>query len=115
MKKLIAISLLSVFAVLQYGKMVSWIYCEIRVEISDSGKQTCDCDKILTDKQTDSNQSPLSSHSHTHKEKLNEPFSSDAGLELSCNKIINTSSKSFCSTDISSGFLVPPYHPPAIV
>jgi len=114
-RKFVAISLLSVFAVLQYGKMVSWLYCEFRVEISDTGEQSCDCSKILTDKQTDSNQAPLSSHSHIHKEKLNEPFSSDAGSESSYKQMINTSSESFSSTDLHSGFLVPPYHPPAIV
>ena len=114
MKKIIAISLLSVFAVLQYGKMVSWIYCEMRVEISDSGKQSCDCDKILTDKQTDSNQAPLS-HSHSHKEKLNEPFHSNTSSELAYKQIINTISESFSSSDLHNGFLVPPYHPPAIV
>jgi hypothetical protein len=112
MNKIAAISLLFVFTALQYGKMVSWIYCELRVEISDSGKSSCDCEKILTDKPVDSKNAPLS-HSHNHKEKLNEPFNDFNAPQLSFQEIINTSPISNYSADVQSGFSVPPYHPPA--
>jgi hypothetical protein len=112
MRKIIAISVLSAFAVLHYGKMVSWLYCELRIEMSDTGKPSCDCEKILQDKQPDSGTLP-SSHSHNHKEKLSEPFNSETASEPVNKGVINTSYATFYSTKLLSGFIAPLYHPPS--
>ena len=97
---------------LQYGKVVSYIYCELRVEVSANGVSKCDCEKILTEKKADTPSTPLS-HSHNHKEKLNEPFTSTINKEVSESITINTSCFSFYLTDLRSGYIQPPYHPPA--
>ena len=98
---------------LQYGKVVSYIYCELRVEVSANGVANCDCEKILTEKKTDIPSAPLS-HSHNHKEKLNEPYTSYAGDNLPETIAINTSCFSYYLTDLHSGYFQPPYHPPAV-
>jgi hypothetical protein len=112
-KKLIAISFLLVFSMLQYGKLVSYIYCELRVDVSANGVANCDCEKFLTEKKADEPVSPLS-HSHNYKEKLNEPYTLYATDNSAENTEINTSCFSYYLTDLRSGFTQPPYHPPAI-
>jgi hypothetical protein len=111
-KKLIAISFLLVFTMLQYGKVVSYLYCELRVEISDKGVPACDCQKIVTEK--NNNDPALPAHSHNHKEKLNEPYTSFPIDNSSGTTAINTSCFSNYLTDLHSGYSQPPYHPPAL-
>lgn len=113
MKKLIAISFLLVFTMLQYGKVASYIYCELQVEVSADGVANCDCEKILTEKKADEPSTPLS-HSHNHKEKLNEPYTSHATNNSSETIAINTSCFSYYLTDLHSGYSQPPYHPPTV-
>jgi hypothetical protein len=112
-KKLIAISFLLVFTMLQYGKVVSYLYCELSVEVSANGVANCDCEKILTEKKTDTPSAPLS-HTHNHREKLNEPYTSQATDNSSGTTAINTSCFTYYLTDLRSGFTQPPYHPPAV-
>jgi len=113
-KKLIAISFLLVFTMLQYGKVVSYIYCELRIEISANGVPSCDCEKILTEKKVDTPFAPLS-HSHNHKEKLNEPYTSYTTDNSSETPEINTGCFSYYLTDLHNGYSQPPYHPPAVI
>ena len=98
---------------LQYGKVVSYIYCELRVEVSANGTSNCDCEKILTEKKADIPSAPL--HSHNHKEKLNEPYTSVITGNSFETTEINTSYLSFYLTDLHSGYFQPPYHPPAVI
>jgi hypothetical protein len=75
MRKIIAISFLSVFTVLQYGKALSYFYCKLQVEINTKATVQCDCEKIISDHNVPAS-APVP-HSHTLKDKLNEPFVSE--------------------------------------
>ena len=113
MRKIIAISFLFVFTLLQYGKIVSWLYCELRIEITDEKTTHCDCEKIVAD---GNDKMPASTpHSHLLKEKLNEPYTSAEGGSTFILVINNTSCFSFKLNGLQKGFLDDPYHPPAIV
>ena len=113
MRKIIAISFLFVFTVLQYGKIISWLYCELRVEISGQKITHCDCEKIIT--VGDNKLPPVPTpHSHLLKEKLNEPYTTVAGELTFLPAMINTSCFKFELNELQKGFSDPPYHPPVI-
>lgn len=113
MKKIIAISFLFVFTALQYGKIISWLYCELRVEVTGQKITHCDCEKILAG--ADDRPLPASTpHSHLLKEKLNEPYTSIAGELAFVPAMINTSCFKFELNELQKGFSDPPYHPPLI-
>ena len=114
MRKLIAISFLFVFTALQYGKIISYLYCELQLEKSKNSVLKCDCEKILTDHNETSTPASLP-HSHTNKEKLNEPFI--AGDQMVSDNIIkiNTSCFTTQSITLQSGFENLPFHPPAFL
>jgi hypothetical protein len=114
MKKIAAISFLFVFSVLQYGKVLSYLYCELRVEITKETSLKCDCEKIITD---NSDAVPPASvpHSHTQKDKLNEPFTAEQEQSYSEFDILNTSCFAHQVSSLLSGFVNLPYHPPALL
>jgi len=111
MRKFIAIAFLFVFTVLQYGKIASWLYCELRVEITNQKTTHCDCEKIVAD---NNKQEPASTpHSHTLKDKLSEPYTTSAEEIISA-VVINTSCFSSIANHLQAGFPSPLYHPPSI-
>ncbi len=114
MRKLIAISFLFVFTSLQYGKVISCLYCELQLEKTTNSVLKCDCEKILSDHSETSTPASLP-HSHTNKEKLNEPFIADEQLDAGNFKKINTSCFIIQSMTLQSGFENLPFHPPAIL
>ena len=111
MRKIIAISFLSVFTVLQYGKALSYLYCTLQVEITTKSTLNCDCEKIISD-----NNEPASapvSHSHSLKDKLNQPFISETESLVSVVQKINTSYFINRSITLRNGFENLLYHPPS--
>ena len=111
MRKIIAISFLSVFTVLQYGKALSYLYCKLQVEITTQSTLSCDCEKIISDHNEPA--SVPAHHSHTIKDKLNEPFVSEIENTATVFQKINTSYFIDHSMTLRNGFENPPYHPPA--
>jgi hypothetical protein len=111
MRKIIAISFLSVFALLQYGKALSYLYCKLQVEITTKSTLSCDCEKIISDHNEPA--SVPAPHSHAVKDKLNQPFISETESIAFLVQKINTSYFINHSITLRSGFENPPYHPPA--
>lgn len=112
MRKIIAISFLFVFTALQYGKVLSYLYCELRVELAAKSSLKCDCEKIISE----NNQTipPASAqHTHTLKEKLNEPYISAIEKSAACLSKINTSCFINQASTLQNGFDNTPFHPPA--
>ena len=94
--------------------MLSYFYCELRIEISNKSTANCGCEKIMNDGYSKSSL-PSMPHTHTLKDKLNEPYLSISNSEIDNSPIINTSCFIFRSTDLQNGFLATPYHPPALI
>ncbi len=114
MRKGIAISFLFVFTSLQYGKIISYLFCELQFEKTKNSVVKCDCEKILTDHNETSTPASFP-HSHSNKEKLNEPFIAGDQM-VACNfKKINTSCFITQSMTLQSGFENLPFHPPAFL
>ena len=111
MRKIIAISFLSVFTVLQYGKALSYLYCKLQVEITTKSTLSCDCEKVISD-HNEPTSVPVP-HSHTFKDKLNQNFISETESIASVGQKINTSYFIDRSMTLRNGFENPPYHPPA--
>ena len=113
MKKIIAISFLFVFISLQYGKIVSYLYCELRIEISTSKTENCDCETIIADQNDELPGSDQ--HPNTLKDRLNEPYTTTNHTIVFASILLNTSCFTFRTNNLHNGFLNPPYHPPAII
>ncbi len=58
MKQFVTIFFISIVFLLQYGKYASYYQCKI---INAAQEQNCDCEKILTDNNTDTNHEKLPS------------------------------------------------------
>ncbi len=114
MRKVIAISFLFVFTSLQYGKLISYLKCELQLEKTSNSVLKCDCEKILSDHNETSIPASIP-HSHTNKEKLNEPFIADDQMDAGNFTKINTSCFIIQSITLQSGFENLPFHPPAIL
>ena len=111
MRKVIAICFLSVFTVLQYGKALSYLYCKLQVEVISESTLSCDCEKIISDHNEPA--SVPAPHSHTIKDKLNQPFVSEIESITFTVQKINTSYFIDHSMTLRNGFENAPYHPPA--
>ncbi len=114
LRKLIAISFLFAFTVLQYGKMLSYLYCELQVEISNKPVLKCDCEKIISAHYETSSPASLP-QPHTHKDKLNEPFIADDEISTDKFEKIITSCFIYQTPSLQNGFENPPFHPPALL
>jgi len=113
MRKIFAISFLLLFITMQYSKLLSWLYCELRVELTSEKIVHCDCEKKLTDV---NNKFPPASTPHSHlKEKLNEPYTSAISETKFVPAILTTSCFGSSLNDLQRGFSDPPYHPPATI
>jgi len=113
MRKIIAISFLFVFTALQYGKIFSYLYCELRVELTPKSSVKCDCEKIISEHKEPASAPP--SHSHALKDKLNEPFVSAIENTAVVIQLVNTSFFINRLVILQRGYENPPYHPPATI
>lgn len=113
MRKIITLFFLFAFSAMQYGKLLSWLYCELRVEITSQKAVHCDCEKKLIGA---NDKLPPASTPHSHsKEKLNEPYTAELKETKFVPSILITSCFGFSLNDLQRGFSDPPYHPPAMV
>lgn len=71
----------------------------------------CDCEKIISDHNEPA--SAPAPHSHTVKDKLNQPFISETESMVFVVQKINASYFINHSITLRNGFDNPPYHPPA--
>jgi len=108
LKKLLSILFFSIFLFAQFGKVISYAYCkwEKRTEVH------CDCEKILlyANHQDDEQLAKLNINV-----KWEEPIIADRD-EMSIigtNDLLNHTSAYF--QDLTNGYAVLPFHPPAIV
>lgn len=106
-----AILLVSVFIVLQFGKVASYIYCKWQAEVIQNDP-ACGCDHHLIAMFDYNDDSPDNGPSkNTVNEKLNE-FTPKSLLEVQ--QIVFSSSNCFTeyNAELSESFIESPFHPP---
>ena len=113
-RKFSAILILSVFLALQYGKIVTYLYCKWQAEVVQN-KPDCGCEDHLSSMfdHNDDGSSDNSLSKNTLTEKLNE-FTPKTIIEAP--QVILSVSYGFTeyNSDLGKCFLGTPFHPPIV-